>query len=340
MNMKRSGWMALTVPAALGCTTVALADGQMADMEARMAQLEQRIVELQANQSADWMDEQRRDEVADIVRDVLADADTRASLLQSGAVAGHDGNFFLGSADGNFRLALKGQQQFRFVYNSQDDGASDSTRWGFENTRTRLIFTGHVVDPSWLYQVSGLFSSSGGGFTLEDAWIGKAMDNGWVFLAGQLEVPATREEAVDDPYHLVLERSLVDQEFSAGYTQGVALAYMGDQLHATFAVTDGHQATGGYNRAWNNRDTEISLTARAEYLVSGSWGQFSDMTSPRGSENGLLLGGAVHYQNGEYGTMADEIEALQWTVDVSWEGDGMNLFAAVIGRHLSGAADS
>ena len=49
-----------------------------------------------------WMTEERAEEVRSLVRDVLADADTRASLLQSGMTAGYDDGFMIGSTDGNF----------------------------------------------------------------------------------------------------------------------------------------------------------------------------------------------------------------------------------------------
>ena len=47
-----------------------------------------------------------------------------------------------------------------------------------------------------------------------------------------------------------------------------------------------------------------------------------------------MLGAAVHYQDGEYGTADDELEVLQWTIDVSAEFGGANIFAYVVGRHL------
>ena len=86
-----------------------------------------------------WLTQQRAEEIRGLVHDVLADADTRTSLLQDGVTAGYDRFFYIASPDGSFRLNFLGMVQARFVFNSQDDEApDDSTRWGFENSRTRF----------------------------------------------------------------------------------------------------------------------------------------------------------------------------------------------------------
>lgn len=310
--------------------------GELSDaaVRARLAEVEARLARMEREQGDSWLSDARAAEVRSLIRDVVTDADSRASLLQGGATAGWDNGFFLASADGNFRLNFKGQVQFRYVFNSQDDAAADSTRAGFENRRTKLIFTGNVVDPTWVYKVQGNFDKSGGSFILEDAYIAKVLGNGWMVVAGQLKVPMLREFLVDDLQQLPVERSLVDAEFNAGRTQGVAIDYRGDWLHLTAGFTDGHVATGGTNMPALARDTEYSFTVRAEALLNGSWDQFNDMTSWKGDEFGFLLGGALHYQDGEYGTTDDEIEAFQWTLDASADFGGANLFGAVVGRHL------
>jgi hypothetical protein len=81
-------------------------------------------------------------------------------------------------------LNVGGNVQFRYMFNRQDAGPGDNNVGGFENTRTKLIFTGHVVNPSWIYRVQGNFNRMGGTFFLEDAFIGHAFGNGWTILAG------------------------------------------------------------------------------------------------------------------------------------------------------------
>ena len=315
--------------------------------------MQQTVNELRGD-DRDWLTEARSEEIRTIVHDVLADADTRASLLQSGMSAGWDDGFFIGSTDGNFHLKMMGQLQFRYVFNNQEgvsgvdansdgdfDDANDvmpvdSTRWGFENTRTKLRFTGHVVDPSWIYMVEANFDRSGtGDLSLEDAYMGKVLgDSGWTFLAGQFKVPMLREELVSSARQQAVERSLVNEEFTAGRTQGICFWYRDDTIDLMLGYTDGHPATGGFNQPALSRDTELSLTARGEILVDGTWAQFDDVPSFPEDDFGMLVGGAVHWQDGEYGTPADEIEVLQWTVDASAEFGGANLFTYFVGRHL------
>lgn len=305
-------------------------------IEQRFNDMEAEIARLRALVGENWMTEQRADQIRELVSDMLADADTRASLLENGALAGWDNGFFIASADGNFKLNIGGNIQFRYIFNDQDNAPEDedNTRFGFENTRTQLIFTGHVINPNWIYRVQGNFSRDGGDMFLEDAYLGHAFGNGWTALAGQFRVPMLREFLVTEPRQQFVERSLVHQEFTAGRTQGAALDYRGEQFHLTMGYTDGHPASGGFNHTALSLDTEYSLTARLEGLFAGTWDQFNEYASWPGEDFGMLFGGAVHYQQAEYGTTDDNLEVLQWTLDASAKFGGANLFAYVVGRHL------
>ena len=50
------------------------------DLQQRLDAAEAKIAELSTTQNADWLTEQRADDIRGLVQDVLADADTRASL--------------------------------------------------------------------------------------------------------------------------------------------------------------------------------------------------------------------------------------------------------------------
>ena len=96
---------------------------------------------------------QSADQSAAFERELRADAATRTSL-PAGGTAGHDGRaFFVGSADGNYRLEVGGYTQFRYTLNFRDlDDSEDSTDEdftnGFEHTRSALTFGGNVINPN------------------------------------------------------------------------------------------------------------------------------------------------------------------------------------------------
>jgi hypothetical protein len=66
-------------------------------------------------QDDNWLNEQRADEIRGLVQDVLADADTRSSLMANGLTAGYDNGFMLGSEDGNFKLKINGRCRFASI---------------------------------------------------------------------------------------------------------------------------------------------------------------------------------------------------------------------------------
>lgn len=52
-----------------------------ADLRSRVAELEARLATLQAQNGDQWLTEARAAEIRSLVQDVLADADTRTSLI-------------------------------------------------------------------------------------------------------------------------------------------------------------------------------------------------------------------------------------------------------------------
>ena len=317
---------------ALTLTGASFADNptEAQNYEARIAELEATVAQLKGE---NWLTDQRAEEIRGLVQDVLADADTRASLLQAGMTAGYDNGFVIGSSDGNFSLKLNGQLQTRFVYNNQDNGPTDDDRWSFENTRTKLMFSGNVVNPDWMYYIEAGFCRETGVFYLDDAYIAYNYGNGWKAMMGQFKAPVLREELVHSMYQLAVERSWLNEYFTGGCTQGIAVDYLGDQFHFVASYNDGVNTD---NTAWIARDTEFSMTGRAEILFQGTWDQFRDFTSWEGEETGFMLGGALHYEREEYGTIldVDELEIFLVTIDASLEFGGANLFGAFMYRSL------
>lgn len=346
---------------------------QNAAIAAKVSALEERVVA-----DGDWLTEERAREIRAIVGDVLADSASRDSLSGDAATAGYDKSkgFFLASADGNYTLGIKGDMQFRWAYNSRNIGAATAAQgspassaspdtWGFEFRRVRLTFFGNVIDPSWTYEVKLAYNrnavSSNNGF-LDDAFIGKDLGDGWSLRVGQFKPPFLREELVSAVAQLAVERSLVNDVFSAGRSQGLRLAWQdeqfkvegfyGDALRANatapYAITSGGIGAlnaGGalgvaasQNTGFNANQSDYAFAARAEWKPLGEWKQFRDMQSYRGEGQGFLLGLAGYAQQLEpvlsaNGASPDVI--LSATADASIDFGGANIFAYGVYRNVS-----
>lgn len=303
------------------------------------------------------------DEVRAIVSEMNADAQNRSSLLQSGGTAGHDGrHFFLGSADGNFRLEVSGNLQFRYYANFRDDNdnnndgnAEDDFEGGFQTRRTQVFLEGHVFDPNLFYRLSGNFYSNGptnggtqdGDFELEDAFAGYRWDNGFSFMWGQFRLPFLREELISDAYQLAADRSLVNETFSQRRGQGVQLGYESEDFRIAASFNDGFNSANsefGSPRGLAGNgyplggESDYGITGRAEIKFAGAWDQFQDFTSMPGSDFGAMLGIAGHVEGGDPVPGASfptggEYKFYGWTADLSLEGDGWNFFVAGVGAY-------
>lgn len=367
-----------------GAATLSLTGASLADVTAgadsnqelrnEVEAMKAELAEFRAMQSSDFMTEERADQIRGLVQDVLADADTRGSLLQGGPTAGHDGNFFLASPDGNYRLNVGGLLQVGWVYNTLDNSTAvtpDEDRMGFEVKRAQLSFWGHVVNPNWMYKIemeygrgqtdegpgdedsSGFFldlldssssSSEDCGFCLLDAWIAHNCGNGLVVYVGQFRAPFLHEELVDDQYSLAYDRSALNEAFTSGYVQGIMLHYRQDVWEVMGSYDDGPRSSNSNALSY---DTEWSFHARGNWLIAGTWDQQEQHTSPRGQEFGARVGGGIRYMREEYGTPGPalgEAELFSWTIDGSVHFGGASIMAAIIGNHIDfdavGAVDA
>lgn len=322
----------------------AVDDGENdAALRRRLAQLEAEVEALEVAGEARWLTGRRAEEIAALARDMLTDADTRASLQDHAVCAGHDRRFFIASADGSFRLNLLGQVQTRYVLSLQDDAdGSDSSRGGFEMSRTRFGFLGHVIDPTFKYVVWAGWTGSGRS-VLIDASITKDLGEGWSVQVGQFKLPVWKEWLVFEGFQQFADRSLLNARYGGLAAQGVALIHQSDSLRLKAALTDGGRT---WFTAWSagpdsttgalpwQLSNEWAVTLRAEVLLKGQWASCPDWESWVGEEPQLRLGAALHAQRGEYGTSDDENEIVQWTIDASAELGGANLFAAFIATHF------
>jgi hypothetical protein len=333
-----------TFVAALAGGCLATSAMAQSDALAQIAELRAQLAAVQAQAGNNTLTEERAAEIKSIVRDTLADADTRTSLQGGGAMAGYDNGFFMSSADGNFKLKLGVLEQVRFVWEFDD-----AETMGFENRRTQLAFGGNMFDPSWTYNVVFNYSAVGtddagdnistpygetnNTFELADASITKTLDGGIAITAGQYRAPFTRATLVGDGKQLMADYSPTDYNFSAGYQQGIMGSWSSDMFRAMFSIGNGISQT---NSTWSEdteNSTNLNFAVRAEAKLAGSWSQFAKETSFRGEEFGLLVGvawldtdgnGALNYNN----DVDDDGNDNALTIDATAFFGGANLSAA------------
>jgi hypothetical protein len=280
--------------------------------------------------------------------DLVADAGARLSY-QGGGTYGAQG-FNIADASGNNRLTIGGAVQTRFNVNVRDDSANDvngnpigdgDLTTGFENSLTRLRASGTVGTSQLGYKVQATFSDLSGGFAqIDDAYGTWDFQNGWNLKFGQFNLPVVREIMVGAEDHLGSDFSVTSLFFGQGYSQGIQAGYTGEQFRAMVAFSDG---AGTANTTFeSDLESDYAFSLRVEGLLMGSnWNQFNTYTSWQ-SESGdsVLLGGAVHWQDGgETGGTLDS-EVLLYTLDATWEGPGYNLTGVFYGNTVEGTGTS
>ena len=228
---------------------------------------------------------------------------------------------------------------------------------------TRLVFKGHVFEPGIRYFIRTEFSpqqqfrpgsanitgATAGSLNLLDAYMAFDLDNDWTLKAGQFKLPFSRERLISVQNLASATRSTVDELLSVGRSQGIQISTRGSDLYWAAAISNGGSDnllagisgnSGAFpvgtepmnNPYWNSENT-FSITSRLEYKLAGAWSEFSEMTSPMGESEGILLGLAGHYQTSAY-EPASAVTGNgnnQWvslTADATWNFGGASLFAA------------
>lgn len=294
--------------------------------------LAQEVQLLRSSQNQNWLNEKRTAEVKQLVKEVLNDADTRASLLENSVTAGYNNGFFMASEDGNFKLRVMGMIEFRYAVQLRDNSSGDDGIQGFEIPAVRFGFKGHIIDPSWQFFIWDGQGSSSSTITALNAMITKVFNPNWSVTVGTTKVPLLREYLVSETLISFPDRTPLSNVFSEGYTEGIWINYKKDWLKAVLCISDGGSM---YVASTSDVEAEgVALTLRGEALIKGDWKQAGDIEAWLGENPFLLVGAAVHYEKGEYGTTTNEARQLSWTVDANLKYKGFSLMGAVMGKHI------
>ena len=355
--MRKSMWTVLGAVVALTVAPQAQAD-DTAQLRAELDAMKAELAQLKNEQGETWLNERRAEEVKALVNETLSDAQTRATLLQDGVMAGHDGKkFFLESADGSFRLNIGGQIQFRYIFNRTrgDQANQREENQGFQLRRMKVKFDGHIGDPKIKFKISlagsrgGFDRAQNGGIYVEQAEMSYDISDWLTVYGGRTKGPFLREELVSSSRQLAVERSWVNEQFTWGWTEGVGVKIQPmDNLKLAAMVNDGRGRGEGFTTPTIDYTDSISVFAivtRAEYLVMGDWKQFRDFNGWTNEEMGLLIGAGFGYQNGDWlnqryrdpnagiPVTTTEVNSFTWTADASFKVGGWTTFVAIMGAH-------
>jgi len=355
MRSKNTGELTMSHLYLLGVATLTLTSASFAgsdtnaDLQARLEAAEARISELSAATNANWLNDARADEIRSLVHDVLADADTRASLQGSGSTASYNNGFTIGSADGNWSLKINGLLQTRWYSNtvSVDSGATpDVDNDGFETSRALLNFSGTIAGDysyniRWNLDDTELTPAVGtrGADAIDWAYGSWDVSEGWSLSAGQMKMHTSREWIINAEDQMAVDRSITAMA-TAFTSTGVALNYTQDDFRLNGAYMNGLidsangagtvlVPAGGYPA----NDNSHSWSLRGELLLEGNWGQFDQFTSVEGNTAGTLVG--IAYWDTGIGdnpvtptTLAADGGQSGWVVDGQMQFDGSNLYFA------------
>jgi len=325
----------LIVPAiagVLGIAAIASAvEPTASELRQQIEALNQKVAKIEANEASSKQQQAT-------LSSVLSDAERRSNLLQSGGVTGgFDGKeFFLGSADGNFKLVPNFQFQFRSVTNYGDDTnttGDESTDSGFEIRRMKLGFKGNAFSKDLKYDFKWAFGRNSGSAVLENAFITYQFAPEWGFKVGQFKDPTFREEIMSSARQLAADRSLTNELLAGGLTdfeQGVTLIYTSEALRGEFGFIDGANSDntdyrdGDGNPAVGNRaDANFGIIGRVEYKVMGDWKAYEDFTPMKTTADLLVIGGGINF------TQAGSGNVYYHTVDAQYE-SGSTPFGAYV----------
>ncbi|QDU32500.1 Phosphate-selective porin O and P [Poriferisphaera corsica] len=340
--------LAASAAIALSVGSFVQAEGQVEVMSGQIQQFEKRIAELERQQISDELTSRQTQQVKDLIADVLADAETRSSLLQSSVLAGNEnGKFFIRSADNDFYMNIGAHLQIRYYYNVMNN--RPKSKGGdkiseFQVRRARLIFKGHVVDPRFQYRLDVGTNPYNGSSVMELAFFKVQVTDDFAVLGGQWQLPYLREELTSLARQLTVARASAAEYFTLDAGTGLQFYYnINDNAKFTGAISNGEYAAypNDYN-GFGENVFDYALTSRLDMKLAGDWRQIYDRVSWSGTGMSAFLGAAVHYEKGfENDAIIDEdLDYLAWSVDAMYKNKGLMLEGSMNGSHVLNADET
>lgn len=292
------------------------------DVQNELQALKARIAELEKKEDANWLTEERTNQIKAIVTDAIADAKTRGQFADGDLQAGYNKGFFIQTADNKNKLVINGYTQFRYTYldsNSRSGIPSGATSKegnsnGFDFRRARFSLSGNVLTPDLTYMFQGDFagsSSNNGNFQMTDYYLAYRFNPMLNVRAGSFLVPFTYAEYVSSGQQFVdFASSLIP--FDPARALGVSLfgEIMPTKLSYEVNMNDGSKTNtlgkSDDTTSTGKLDNRMAFYGRMQFAGAGALSDFGDESDLRKDNSTLawMLGGAAGYESQNSSTNA------------------------------------
>ncbi|HMD55470.1 MAG TPA: hypothetical protein VKJ65_13055 [Phycisphaerae bacterium] len=320
------------VMADTGNTATTSSAASTAQLEAQIEALQTKVTQLQTQENQQSNDATREAQIAQVVKQVLSDAQFRSQYLDNSLQAGYNKGFFIQTADGDFKLNVNGQLQFRYQYAQANNNETDAftagkslagnkapypVYWdpgipttgdvdGFSWRRARLIFSGNVFSPDLTFKVMGDFggegSSDNGEFQMQDVYMAYKLSPLIQFRAGSFLIPFTHVEYISSGLEFPDFNPVVD---AYDPVRALGFSMYGDiiphQMDYEVNINNGAKTNDGGNPAafgTSNGDNRVAFAGRWEMFDSADAPDFTSEPDINWTKNlEWMLGFAFLYDS-------------------------------------------
>lgn len=237
----------------------------------------------------------------------------------------HRGALLFGNVD--MTAKVSGVLQFRYVVNNRDGvmAPGDDLTNGFYLRRARPKFSAESSDGKIYFESE--IEISDGASEMVDTHIDLKPDSRWRVRIGQFTLSFIREDMLSNTKQLAMDRGSTSENVVRARgerVRGIEVRYQTD-VDRTFGTV--HSGLLSFNEQFDSRNLGAGVTFRYERLVAGEGlKRFDQITAPPGTPLGVLVGGAVLYEQADRGG-----DHFGWTADISVQNDGVSFMLTGIG---------
>ena len=293
------------------------------DIQSKIDSLREEIDAFREDSGNRQLHVMRSEMLRNAVIDVIAEADTRVNLRNDIHTPWNE----IRTPDNAFSLKTSFYMQYDWILS--EAGSPRTTDYGFMLQRSRITFTGNIIDPSWKYYVR-LQIGSNGIANPEAAYIQKDLNEQWSIQAGLVFGMFSLSQAISNDQELGVNLSYVTGQFDEEINNGLVLSFTEGATRFWTTFSNGF----GETNIQPLTNTRMGVMFRGEYKPYGNWNDLYNFNPhPNSIEEGMLLGMGAAYDWGTYDGNNPPVtevtgNATRFTTDFSWQTPGFSVMAA------------